>query len=69
MVTGVVAVTTLCPCSKAISSRTLTTSAAGSSIRFVSGMIQFGSRALIELVENSTSCGLYSLLKHPDEKL
>jgi GTP cyclohydrolase I len=64
----VVPVTTLCPCSKAISERgahnqrgyvTL-------SVRFASDPVWF--EDLIKLVEDSASAQIYSLLKRPDEK-
>ncbi len=67
VVTAIVPVTTLCPCSKAIS-------AAGAhnqrgqvtlSIRFRKPMWL---EDMIRLVEDSASCELYSLLKRPDEK-
>ena len=67
IVTVIVPVTTLCPCSKAIS-------ASGAhnqrgqvtfSVRCVKGM---WIEEMIRLVEDSASCELYSLLKRPDEK-
>lgn len=66
--TVIVPVTTLCPCSKAISARgahnqrgyvTL-------SVRFVSQPVWI--EDLVRLVEDSASAELYSLLKRPDEK-
>ena len=62
-----VGVTTLCPCSKAISER---------GAHNQRGLVTFAVRTrefvwveeLIELVEQSASCELYSLLKRPDEK-
>ena len=68
VVTVEVAVTTLCPCSKAISAR---------GAHNQRGLVTFAVRflnpvwieELIELVEQSASCELYSLLKRPDEKL
>ncbi len=67
VVTVLVPVTTLCPCSKAISS-------AGAHNQ--RGLVTLAVRAtrppwiedLIRLVEDSASCELYSLLKRPDEK-
>lgn len=67
VVTVEVPVTTLCPCSKAISSRGahnqrgLVTLA----VRFISPV---WIEELIELVEASASSPLYSILKRPDEK-
>ncbi|WP_038171947.1 GTP cyclohydrolase FolE2 [Verrucomicrobium sp. BvORR106] len=63
-----VPVATLCPCSKAISER---------GAHNQRGMVTFSVRFtepvwiedLIELVEASASCELYSVLKRPDEKL
>lgn len=68
VVTVLVPVTTLCPCSKAIS-------AAGAHNQ--RGLVTLAVRAtrppwiedLIRLVEDSASCELYSLLKRPDEKV
>jgi GTP cyclohydrolase I len=65
--TVVVPVTTLCPCSKAISAQ---------GAHNQRGQVTFSIRSkkpiwiedLIRLVESSASCGLYSLLKRPDEK-
>ncbi len=62
-----VPVTTLCPCSKAISAR---------GAHNQRGLVRFSVRFakpvwiedLIELVESSASAQLYSLLKRPDEK-
>lgn len=67
MLTVIVPVTTLCPCSKAISS-------AGAHNQ--RGQVTYSIRStqpiwiedLIRLVETSASCELYSLLKRPDEK-
>ncbi len=67
VVTVLVPVTTLCPCSKAIST-------AGAHNQ--RGLVTLAVRAtrppwiedLIRLVEDSASCELYSLLKRPDEK-
>jgi GTP cyclohydrolase I len=68
VVTVEVPVATLCPCSKAISAR---------GAHNQRGMVTFSVRFnepvwiedLIELVEASASCELYSVLKRPDEKL
>lgn len=65
--TVIVPVTTLCPCSKAISD-------AGAHNQ--RGQVTFSARCrepmwieeMIRLVEDSASCELYSLLKRPDEK-
>ncbi len=63
-----VPVTTLCPCSKAISAR---------GAHNQRGIVTFGVRFrepiwiedLVRLVEDCASCELYSLLKRPDEKV
>ena len=65
--TVIVPVATLCPCSKAISEY---------GAHNQRGLVTFAVRAkqpiwvedLIDLVESSASCELYSLLKRPDEK-
>lgn len=68
IVTVKVPVTTLCPCSKALSEhgahnqRGVVTY----SVRFATDPIWI--EDLIDLVENCASCSLYSLLKRPDEK-
>lgn len=67
VVTVIVPVATLCPCSKAISAR---------GAHNQRGQVTFAVRftkpiwieELIRLVEESASCELYSLLKRPDEK-
>jgi GTP cyclohydrolase IB len=65
--TVVVPVTTLCPCSKAISAR-----GAHNQRGYVTLATESSETIWIEeavaLVEASASCGLYSLLKRPDEK-
>lgn len=62
-----VPVTTLCPCSKAISAR-----GAHNQRGIVTYAVRFAEpiwiEDLIRLVEKSASCELYSLLKRPDEK-
>ncbi|MGI9244376.1 MAG: GTP cyclohydrolase FolE2 [Verrucomicrobiales bacterium] len=62
-----VPVTTLCPCSKAISAR-----GAHNQRGIVTFAVRFGSpiwiEDLVRLVEDCASCELYSLLKRPDEK-
>jgi GTP cyclohydrolase IB len=67
VVTVEVPVATLCPCSKAISDR-----GAHNQRGLVTFAVRFTKPVwiedLIELVEASASCGLYSLLKRPDEK-
>lgn len=67
VVTVVVPVTTLCPCSKAISR-----SGAHNQRSQVTFSVRFNTRIwiedLIQLVESSASSELYSLLKRPDEK-
>lgn len=66
-VTVEVPVATLCPCSKAISAR-----GAHNQRGMVTLSVRFTQpiwiEDLIELVEASASCELYSLLKRPDEK-
>ena len=67
VVTVIVPVTTLCPCSKAISA---------SGAHNQRGQVTFSVRCvkamwieeMIRLVEDSASCELYTLLKRPDEK-
>ncbi len=67
IVTVEVPVATLCPCSKAISDR-----GAHNQRGLVTFAVRFTQPVwiedLIELVEASASCQLYSLLKRPDEK-
>lgn len=67
VLTVAVPVTTLCPCSKAISAR-----GAHNQRGVVTLSIRFSEplwiEDLIELVESSASAELYSLLKRPDEK-
>ena len=67
VVTVKVPVTTLCPCSKAISAR-----GAHNQRGLVTFAVRFREPVwiedLIDLVESSASSGLYSLLKRPDEK-
>jgi len=68
MVTVEVPVATLCPCSKAISARGAHNQRGlvTFSVKFVDTPIWI--EDLIALVEDSASCGLYSVLKRPDEK-
>lgn len=66
--TVVVPVTTLCPCSKAMSSY-----GAHNQRGIVTYSVRFASRPvwiedLIDLVESCASCSLFSVLKRPDEK-
>lgn len=67
VVTVMVPVTTLCPCSKAISTR-----GAHNQRGLVTFSVRFREPVwiedLLELVERSASSELYSLLKRPDEK-
>lgn len=67
VMTVVVPVTTLCPCSKAISDR-----GAHNQRGYVTVSIRSGEpiwiEEIIELVEGSASSPIYSLLKRPDEK-
>jgi GTP cyclohydrolase I len=65
--TVVVGVTTLCPCSKAISARGAHNQRGEVtfSVRF-KGLVWI--EDLVRIVENSASSELYSLLKRPDEK-
>ena len=63
-----VPVTTLCPCSKAMSSH-----GAHNQRGIVTYSVRFSGRAvwiedLIDLIEGCASCQLYSILKRPDEK-
>lgn len=63
-----VPVTTLCPCSKAMSER-----GAHNQRGIVTYSVRFSGEPvwiedLIDLIENCASCQLYSLLKRPDEK-
>ncbi|MBU6179151.1 MAG: GTP cyclohydrolase I FolE2, partial [Verrucomicrobia bacterium] len=67
-VTVLVPVTTLCPCSKAISAR-----GAHNQRGIVTYAVRFTKEPvwiedLIRLVERCASCELYSVLKRPDEK-
>lgn len=67
-VTILVPVTTLCPCSKAISAR-----GAHNQRGIVTYSVKFSNKPiwvedLIRLVERCASCELYSVLKRPDEK-
>lgn len=66
--TVVVPVTTLCPCSKAMSSY-----GAHNQRGLVTYSVRFSSKPvwiedLIDLVESCASCSLFSVLKRPDEK-
>ena len=67
VVTVIVPVATLCPCSKAISER-----GAHNQRGQVTYSVRFSTPVwiedLIQLVEQSASCELYSVLKRPDEK-
>ena len=67
ILTVIVPVATLCPCSKAISDR-----GAHNQRGTVTYSVRFKEpiwiEDLIDLVETSASCELYSLLKRPDEK-
>jgi GTP cyclohydrolase IB len=67
VVTVLVPVATLCPCSKAISDR-----GAHNQRGLVTYSVRFSEpiwvEDLIDLVERSSSCELYSILKRPDEK-
>lgn len=67
VVTVIVPVATLCPCSKAISER-----GAHNQRGQVTYSVRFTTPVwiedLIQLVEQSASCELYSVLKRPDEK-
>ena len=63
-----VPVTTLCPCSKAMSEHS-----AHNQRGIVTYSVRFSGKAvwiedLIDMIENCASCQLYSLLKRPDEK-
>ncbi len=67
VMTVIVPVTTLCPCSKAISDR-----GAHNQRGYVTASIRSGEpiwiEEVIEIVEGSASSPIYSLLKRPDEK-
>src|SRR5690606_3294076 len=68
VVTVLVPVTTLCPCSKAISAR-----GAHNQRGIVTYAVKFSGEPiwiedLVRLVERCASCELYSILKRPDEK-
>lgn len=67
VLTVIVPVTTLCPCSKAISAR-----GAHNQRGYVTLSVRFSDTVwieeLIELIEDSASAPIYSLLKRPDEK-
>jgi GTP cyclohydrolase I len=68
IVTVLVPVTTLCPCSKAISAR-----GAHNQRGIVTYAVKFSGEPiwiedLVRLVERCASCELYSVLKRPDEK-
>ncbi len=68
VLTVMVPVTTLCPCSKAMSKY-----GAHNQRGMVSYSVRFSGKPvwiedLIDLVEQCASCGLYSVLKRPDEK-
>lgn len=67
ILTVIVPVTTLCPCSKAISTAGAHNQRgqATLSVRFTRPVWL---EDLIQIVESSASCELYSLLKRPDEK-
>jgi len=65
--TVIVPVATLCPCSKAISDYGAHNQR-GSVTFSVKSQSPIWIEDLIELVESSASCELYSLLKRPDEK-
>jgi GTP cyclohydrolase IB len=62
-----VPVTTLCPCSKAISDHGAHNQRSLASVRVWFAKF-FWIEDLIALVEDSASCDLYALLKRPDEK-
>lgn len=68
ILTVIVPVTTVCPCSKALSEK-----GAHNQRGIVKYSVRFADKPvwiedLIDLVEECASCGLYSLLKRPDEK-
>lgn len=68
VLTVIVPVTTVCPCSKALSEK-----GAHNQRGLVTYSVRFSDKPvwiedLIDLVEECASCGLYSLLKRPDEK-
>ena len=63
----IVGVTTLCPCSKAISKHGAHNQRGNVTVSIRSGKVVW-IEDLIALVESSASSELYSLLKRPDEK-
>lgn len=67
LTTVVVPITTVCPCSKAISERGAHNQR-GELTLTVDGTTQLWPDELIRLAESSASCELYSVLKRPDEK-
>ena len=60
-------VTTVCPCSKAISEHGAHNQRGMVTVRLRNSSL-FWIEDVIELVEDCASCGLYSILKRPDEK-
>ena len=62
-----VPVTTLCPCSKAISEKGAHNQRGIVTVTLENTSL-FWMEDVIEVVEKSASCGLYSVLKRPDEK-
>ena len=64
---SIVGVTTLCPCSKAISKHGAHNQRGNVTVSIRSGKVVW-IEDLIALVESSASSELYSLLKRPDEK-
>jgi GTP cyclohydrolase I len=62
-----VPVTTLCPCSKAISDRGAHNQRGIVTVKLQNTSL-FWIEDVIELIENSASCPLFSILKRPDEK-
>ena len=67
VLTVIVPVSTLCPCSKAISERGAHNQR-GTITYSVRSSAPVAIEELIEIAEKSASCELYSLLKRPDEK-
>ena len=63
-----VPITSVCPCSKAISDRGAHNQRGVVEVKFLTHGTGIWIEDIIELVENSASCGLYPMLKRPDEK-
>lgn len=62
-----VPVTTVCPCSKAISEYGAHNQRGIATVKLANKSL-FWIEDIVKLIEESASCGLYSILKRPDEK-